>query len=115
MIVAFTVTSLIGQQVEKSTYGTFLLTNGQVYTHDNGMIGADILIKDGVIQEVGNGLSASGATTIDCSGLEIYPGMIDAGTKLGIAEIGAVSLTQDHNERGTYLSLIHISEPTRPY
>lgn len=93
---------MIGQQVEKSTYGTFLLTNGQVYTHDNGMIGADILIKDGVIQEVGNGLTANDATTIDCSGLEIYPGMIDAGTKLGIAEIGAVSLTQDHNERGTY-------------
>ena len=90
------------QQIQKATYGTFLLTGGQVYTHDKGMIGADILIKDGLIAAVGKKLSAEEAVTVDCAGLEIYPGMIDGGTKLGLAEIGAVSLTQDHNENGEF-------------
>lgn len=90
------------QQVQKSEGGVFLLQNGQVYTHDKGMISADILLKDGLIAEVGSALAAGSAKIIDCKGLEIYPGMIDAGTKLGIAEVGAVSLTQDHNELGEY-------------
>ena len=93
---------ITAQQVDKSQHGVFLLKNGQVYTHDNGMIGADLLIKDGMIAEMGNAITNANAEVIDCEGLEIYPGMIDAGTKLGIAEIGAVSLTQDHNERGTF-------------
>ncbi len=91
-----------GQQTEKSSSGKFLLQGGQVYDHEKGMMGADLLIDNGLILEIGNNLSAEGATVIDCSGLEIYPGMIDAGTKLGLAEIGAVSLTQDHNEIGDY-------------
>jgi len=91
-----------GQGIEKAEGGSFLLKNGQVYTHDKGMISADLLIKDGLIVEVGNNISASAAKEIDCQGLEIYPGMIDAGTKLGIAEVGAVSLTQDHNEHGEF-------------
>lgn len=90
------------QMVEKSENGSFLLQGGQVYDHDKGMVGADLLIRDGKIVELGNGISAPQAKVVDCTGLEIYPGMIDAGTKLGLAEIGAVSLTQDHSEIGRY-------------
>ena len=93
---------LTAQMVEKAEGGSFLLQGGQVYDHDKGMMGADLLIKDGVIAEIGNGISAPNAKVIDCTGLEIYPGMIDSGTKLGLAEISAVSLTQDHSEIGTY-------------
>ncbi len=95
-------TILSAQGIAKAETGTFLLKNGQVYTHDNGMIGADLLIKDGMITQVGNDITATDAKVIDCEGLEIYPGMIDSGTKLGIAEVGAVSLTQDHNEHGDF-------------
>lgn len=93
---------LAGQGIQKAEGGTFLLKDGQVYTHDKGLIGADLLIKDGVIAAVGTDISDNDAKVVECKGLEIYPGMIDAGTKLGIAEVGAVSLTQDHNEHGEY-------------
>lgn len=89
-------------QQAKSQGGSFLLKDGQVYTHDKGMVSADILLKDGEISAVGSNLTAGDATVVDCKGLEIYPGMIDSGTKLGLAEISAVSLTQDHNEMGEY-------------
>jgi len=94
---------LSAQGIEKAEGGMFLLKNGQVYDHDKGMVTADILIRNGVINDIGKNLvQPKDAKVVDCTGLEIYPGMIDAGTKLGIAEVGAVSLTQDHNEHGEY-------------
>lgn len=90
------------QQIEKSYQGTFLLKGGQVETVFKGQIKADVLIQDGVIKEVNDQIQHPGAQQIDCKGLIIYPGMIDSGTKLGLAEIGAVSLTQDHNEIGEF-------------
>ncbi len=91
-----------GQQIEKSYTGTFLLKGGKLETVYTGVIDADVLIEDGLIKEVAEDISHPGAQLIDCKGLIIYPGMIDSGTKLGLAEISAVSLTQDHNEIGEY-------------
>jgi dihydroorotase len=42
----------------------------------------DLLIRDGVIAEMGNGLSAAGATTIDAAGLVALPGLVDLHTHL---------------------------------
>jgi len=94
--------SISAQQVEKASFGTFLLKNGIVYSHENGLVKSDLLIQGGKIVQLGSNLSSEAAQLIDCKGLEIYPGMIDAGTKLGLAEIGAVSLTQDYNEIGEF-------------
>jgi imidazolonepropionase-like amidohydrolase len=66
----------------------------------NGIVKGTVLVRDGKIAGVGKVQIPSDATTIDCSGLTIYPGMIDAGTTLGLKEVGSVSLTQDHNEIG---------------
>jgi len=93
---------LSGQQIQKSYAGTFLLKGGKLETVYKGVIDADVLIEDGLIKEVADDISHPGAQLIDCKGLIIYPGMIDSGTKLGLAEISAVSLTQDHNELGEY-------------
>jgi dihydroorotase len=42
----------------------------------------DLLIRDGVIAEMGNGLSAAGATVIDAGGLVALPGLVDLHTHL---------------------------------
>jgi imidazolonepropionase-like amidohydrolase len=88
------------QQIAKSESGTFALTNASIETVTNGTVEGTVLIRDGKIAGVGNVQIPSDARTIDCSGLIIYPGMIDAGTTLGLKEVGSVSLTQDHNEIG---------------
>jgi len=90
------------QQINKATTGIFLLKNGEVYTHDKGKIKADVLMQDGIIKEVAEMIEHPGAKRFDCNGLTIYPGMIDSGTKIGLGEVGAVSLTQDHNEIGEF-------------
>ena len=42
----------------------------------------DLLIRDGVVAEVGSGLSAEGAETVDAQGLVALPGLVDLHTHL---------------------------------
>lgn len=91
------------QQVKKSEGGAYLLKGATVYTITKGTITADVLVKDGMIADIGSNLNATGAKVVDCTGKRIYPGFIDSGTKLGLAEIGSVSLTNDYNELGDFI------------
>src|SRR2546429_3265731 len=48
-----------------------------------------IVVRDGKIESVGASASApAGAQEIDARGLIVYPGMIDAGTSMGLVEVG---------------------------
>ena len=89
-------------QVAKSNKGTFVLTNAKIVTVTNGIVdNGTLVIQEGKITALGASIDLpSEAITIDCSGHSIYPGMIDGGTQLGMAEVNAVSLTVDHNEVG---------------
>lgn len=92
---------LAAQQVAKAVKGTFALTNATIETVTNGTVKGTLIISDGKIADIGGNLPIpSGATEIDCNGLTIYPGLIDSGTRLGLAEVSSVSLTEDFNELG---------------
>ncbi len=66
---------------------------------ENGVV----VLKDGRIEAVGANVAASaGATIIDASGLHVYPGLVDAYSRLGLTEIGSVSATQDASELGNW-------------
>jgi imidazolonepropionase-like amidohydrolase len=91
------------QMVNKSQSGTFLLKDATIHTVTNGTIQGDLLIKDGVIAEIGTITQMdAGSTTIVCTGKHIYPGFIDGGTNLGLSEVGSISLTQDYRELGDF-------------
>jgi|CZKC01.1.fsa_nt_gi imidazolonepropionase-like amidohydrolase len=51
------------------------------------MIGT-IVIRDGKIASVGSGAAPAGAKIIDGKGLEVYPGLFNAVTEIGLSEIG---------------------------
>ena len=82
--------------------GTFALVNCRVVTITNGTIDiGTVLIRDGRIAAVGVDVGVPGdAQTVDCQGNSVYPGLIDAGTHLGLAEVGAVHETNDYSEIG---------------
>ena len=95
---------LLAQQVQKAEKGPFLLKNGTIHTITKGTYLGDILLKDGIIYEIGAvKTDATNITVIDCTGKHIYPGLIDSGSKLGLAEIEAVSVTNDFSEHGDFI------------
>jgi imidazolonepropionase-like amidohydrolase len=69
--------------------GTFAIINARIVTVSGATIeNGTVLIQDGRIAAVGAGISVpASAEKIDGKGLSVYPGMIDAGTNLGLAEI----------------------------
>ena len=47
-----------------------------------------VVIRDGKIEAVGTNVNVlAGAQSIDARGLSVYPGMIDAGTNMGLVEV----------------------------
>jgi imidazolonepropionase-like amidohydrolase len=62
-----------------------------------------IVIRDGKISAVGASVEIpAGAQVIDAKGLEVYPGMFDPLTQMGLTEIGAVRATVDTDELGEF-------------
>ena len=80
------------------------LTGGTIYTTSDGVIeNGTIVFEDGVITAIGQNVQiSSGAERVDVTGKEIYPGMVDAYSRMGIFEIGAVDMTVDINETGDF-------------
>ncbi len=89
-------------QVMKARSGKFALTNAKIYTVTNGIIeNGTIIINNGIIEAVGANVSIpADAEVFDYEGKEIYPGMIDGGTSLGLAEIGSIAEANDFREFG---------------
>src|SRR5215217_8076542 len=102
-------TSVSAQQIGNPTTqqgvtpprGTFAIRNARIVTVSGPDIeNGTVVIRDGKIEAVGANVSVpAGAQTIDGRGLSVYPGMIDAGTNMGLVEVpqganGTVDLSE---------------------
>ncbi len=80
-----------------------VIRNGRVHTMtETGTIdGGSVVIADGKITLVADGEvhTPRGAVVIDATGKNVFPGLIDAGTTLGLVEISAVDVTKDTDEK----------------
>src|SRR4051794_4392257 len=83
---------------------TLLLRNANIHPVTSATItGGSVLIENGKIADVGQKLVApKGARVIDLKGLDVYPGMIDSATELGLTEIFSVKETTDTTELGPF-------------
>ncbi|MBC8345586.1 MAG: amidohydrolase family protein [Candidatus Marinimicrobia bacterium] len=80
-----------------------LLKNGVIHTISNGVIHGSILFDNGKITHVGEFIAPqNGAEVIDLEGKHVYPGFIAAVSGIGLVEINAVDVTNDHSERGDF-------------
>ena len=79
-----------------------LIQGGTIHTISHGILeNADILFENGKITSVGQNLDIPAeAEIIDASGQHVFPGLISAGSTLGLQEIGAVRATRDYAEVG---------------
>lgn len=74
-----------------------LIRGATVYTSTakGTLSNTDVLIRDGKIHSVGNGLAADGATSIDAKGRVLTPGMFAGLSTIGISEVSAEATTDD--------------------
>lgn len=76
------------------THATIHVGNGDVI--DDGTI----VFSNGKIIAVGKNADVSNAKVIDCSGKQVYPGLILAASNIGLTEIGAIRSEHDEYELG---------------
>lgn len=83
---------------------TYVIRGAKIYTLAGPPIeNGTVVIRDGKIAAVGADVSVpSGAEVIDAAGLQVYPGLFDPLSRLGLTEVGAVRATVDTTELGRY-------------
>ena len=80
-----------------------LLKNGYIHTVSKGTIEGSILFEKGKITRIAKYITPpKDCEIIDLNGKHVYPGMIAAVSGLGLIEINAVAVTNDHSERGDF-------------
>ena len=85
--------------------GTYVIRNARIVTVSGADIeNGSIVIRDGKIEAVGTSVNVpAGAQSIDGHGLSVYPGMIDAGTSMGLVEVPqGANGTVDTSEVGEF-------------
>jgi len=82
----------------------YAITGGTVVTVSGATIpGATVLIQDGIITGVGTAITVpAGVERFDATGKFVYPGLIDAGTGVGLQEAGGMAGAVDNFELGPY-------------
>ena len=83
---------------------SFLLKGATVHTMAGAPIeNGSVLVRNGKIIGVGKNLTApKDIKVIDAKGMQVYPGMIDSATEMGLTEVGAIDMTVDTTELGRF-------------
>jgi imidazolonepropionase-like amidohydrolase len=83
---------------------TYAIVGGTVHTLTGPIVeDGTVLLRDGRIIAVGHDLPIpEDAERIDVSGLQVYPGLFNAFSNLGLQEINSVSETNDQMELGNF-------------
>jgi imidazolonepropionase-like amidohydrolase len=84
--------------------GTVVIRGGTVVPVTGARIpNGTVVIQNGRITAVGAGAQApAGATEINATGMFVYPGLINAGTNMGLVEMGGVPGPVDTREIGDF-------------
>jgi len=85
--------------------GTYAITGATLHPVSGPDIAnGTIVIQAGKIAALGDGRTAvpPAARVIDAKGLDVWPGLIDAGTPLGLYEVGSLPETQDSSDSAEY-------------
>jgi imidazolonepropionase-like amidohydrolase len=94
----------LGAAAQSQPPSSFAITHAKIYT----LVGLPIeegtlVIRDGKIAAVGASVEVpAGVQVIDAKGLQVYPGLFDPVTQMGLSEISAVNATVDSTETGAY-------------
>src|SRR5882757_8889061 len=94
----------------------YAITHAKIFTLSGAAIeDGTVVIQNGKIANVGAAVEVpAGAQVIDGKGLQVYPGLFDPVTQMGLREIGAVSATVDSAETGAFNPDVVAAEAVLP-
>lgn len=83
---------------------SYAITHAKIFTLNGAPIeDGTLVLRDGKIAAVGASVEIpAGAQVIDGKGLQVYPGLFDPITEIGLSEISAVNATVDSTETGSF-------------
>src|SRR5262249_26290947 len=105
--------ALISAQEKVATYA---ILHTKIFTLAGAPVDdGTLLIREGKIAAVGANIDVpAGAQVIDAKGLQVYPGLFDPVTQMGLREIGAVNATVDATETGSFNPHVIAAEAVLP-
>jgi len=94
----------LGASAQSQPPSVVAFTHAKIFTLAGTPIeDGTLVIRDGKIAAIGANVEVpAGAQVIDAKGLQIYPGLFDPITQMGMSEISAVNATVDTTETGAY-------------
>lgn len=91
------------------------ITNATLHPVTSEPFAGHVLIEDGLITAVGPEIDIPAeATVVDATGLDVYPGLTDALSQVGLVEINAVAATDDQAEMGIYNPHLRAASAVHP-
>lgn len=107
---------LFSQPAAAQNNTTYAITHAKIFTLSGAPIeDGTVVIQNGKIANVGAAVEVpAGAQVIDGKGLQVYPGLFDPVTQMGLREIGAVSATVDSSETGAFNPDVVAAEAVLP-
>lgn len=98
------------RKIERNAEGNYIIKGAIVHSASGlALFSTTVLVQKGKILglQPGNAdpfipADMKNPTVVDATGLHLYPGMIDAGTVLGLTELGSARETQDYAEGGDF-------------
>jgi imidazolonepropionase-like amidohydrolase len=95
---------------------TYAIRNARIVTVSGPVIEkGTVVIANGKIAAVGADVQVpANARVVDATGLSVYPGMIDAGSDIGLIEIDSVAGSDDTGEIGNNNANIHVDVAIHP-
>jgi len=102
--VTLTALALLFAPIVSQAQGTFVIRGGTVVPVTGPRIpNGTVVLQNGRITAVGaNAQVPAGATEINATGMFVYPGLINAGTNMGLTEMGGVPGPVDTREIGDF-------------
>jgi imidazolonepropionase-like amidohydrolase len=97
-----------GDAESPKTFTTLVIDNGTIHPVSSEPFVGRIVVRDGLIAAVGPDVAMPDGTPgedyqlIDATNLNVYPGLIDAFSQVGLVEVNAVPSTDDQAEMGAY-------------
>ncbi len=107
-----------GLEIAAQPKGVFALVGANVHPVAGPEIpGGTIVVAGGKIAAVGPAGAVSippMAQTIELGGLDVWPGLVDAGSTVGLAEIGSLAETQDYADAAQFQPELRTSTALHP-